>query len=59
MAQDKGIDFAALAAGIEQMREGLAAAVAGLIADGFTDREARMIIAGVMAAQGNKTEGES
>lgn len=44
-------DYGELANGVDQMRETMAALVAGLIHDGFTDREARMIVAGVVAAQ--------
>lgn len=39
-------DYALLAAQVEGMREILSALVAGLVKDGFTDREARQIIAG-------------
>ena len=38
-------DWQQIAAGIEQMRETVRAIVAALIADGFTDREARAMTA--------------
>lgn len=40
------MDFNELAKGIDDLREGLRAVIAGLIEDGFTDREARRIVAG-------------
>ena len=43
-----GIDFVALAEGLEELREAMSAMVSGLVQDGFTDREARAIIAGVL-----------
>ncbi len=55
----RGLDYGLLANGVEQLREALNAAVAGLVADGFTDREARMIIAGLMASQASQDEQES
>jgi len=44
-----GFDYAALATGVDQLREALRAMVAGIVADGFTDREARVIVAGMFA----------
>lgn len=38
------IDYEELAANIEQMREIFRALVAGLIADGFTDEQARALV---------------
>jgi uncharacterized membrane protein YebE (DUF533 family) len=38
------IDYEELAANIEQMREIFRALVAGLIADGFTDDQARALV---------------
>lgn len=43
------INYEELAQGIEQMREMIRAMVAGLVADGFTDEQARAIIAGMFA----------
>jgi uncharacterized membrane protein YebE (DUF533 family) len=42
------IDYEELAGNIEQMREIFRAMVAGLIADGFTDEQARALIVSVM-----------
>jgi len=42
------IDYEELAANVEQMREVLRAMVAGLTADGFTDEQARAIVASVI-----------
>jgi hypothetical protein len=46
----------ALAAGVDEMRESLRAMVAGVQADGFTEREARVIVVGYFAAQITRTE---
>lgn len=43
------IDYEQLAQGIEEAREAIRALVAGLREDGFTDREARAIAAGIFA----------
>lgn len=45
---EKGIDYSALAEGSEQLREGMAALVAGLVVDGFDDKQARAIVAGAV-----------
>lgn len=42
-------DYGELANGIDDVRETLREMVAGLVADGFTDEQARTIIAGVFA----------
>lgn len=47
------IDFDELAASIETMREAFRAMVAGLVADGFTDEQARAIVVAIMT---NKVE---
>lgn len=47
-----------LAEAIDDMRETFRAAVAGLVTDGFTKREAHALIAGVFAAN-TKGEGET
>jgi predicted DNA binding protein len=52
-----GVDYAALAAGVEQMREVVNAAVAGLREDGFTDREARALTVALLT-NGNYPEKE-
>jgi len=46
-----GVDYEELAQGIEQLREVLAAMVAALMEDGFTEREARAISAATMTRQ--------
>ena len=46
---DEGLDYNALAQGIDELRETMRAAVAGLMADGFTKREAHALITGVFA----------
>lgn len=45
------INFEELAQAVEGMREVMQVFVAGLVADGFTDKEARSIIAGLFAAR--------
>jgi hypothetical protein len=40
-----------MAESIDEIRESFRAIVAGLVTDGFTDREARVIIAGIYAAE--------
>lgn len=45
----EGIDYEALATGLDQYRECLRAMVAGLMADGFTDRQARALVTRLMA----------
>jgi len=42
-----GIDFEAVADGVQQMRETVNAMVVALVADGFTDEQARDIVAGL------------
>jgi hypothetical protein len=42
------VDYEELAKGIEQLRETLNAMVMALVADGFTDREARAMVAHIM-----------
>jgi uncharacterized membrane protein YebE (DUF533 family) len=41
---EMGIDFEELAASIESMREIFRAMVAGLVADGFTEEQARALV---------------
>lgn len=53
----EGFDYEALAANIAEMREVLNSVVAGLVADGFTDREARGIVSGMFANM-NKSSGD-
>jgi hypothetical protein len=53
---ESNVDFEALAAGVEQMREAVRAMVAGLVADGFTDEQARDIVAGIWRSTGRNTE---
>lgn len=43
-----GPDFKALVDGLDQYREVLRAMVAGLVADGFTDEQARRLVVHVM-----------
>lgn len=50
MDDQPAVDFLALAKANDELREVLAASVAGLVADGFTDREARAIIAGMWSS---------
>jgi len=42
---ESGPDWQAIAGAVDQLREMLRAAVAALIADGFTDEQARGIVA--------------
>lgn len=46
-----GVDWAAAAAAIDHMRELARAAVAGLVADGFTDEQARAMVSGVFTSR--------
>lgn len=50
--EEASIDYSVLAQAVDEIREVCNVAVAGLMADGFTDREARAIIAGFFAAKG-------
>jgi len=43
------IDYSMLAESVDALREILSVMVAGLMNDGFTEREARAIIAGALA----------
>jgi hypothetical protein len=53
------IDFEALAQGVDEMREVMRSMVAGLVADGFDDAQARDIVAGLWRTLGKKnTEDE-
>jgi hypothetical protein len=51
------VDWQQLAAGVDALRESLRAAVAGLVDDGFTEDQARAIVAAVMAAHGKPKDG--
>jgi hypothetical protein len=51
-------DFALLADTSDQLREAVQALVAGLIRDGFTDREARAIVAGLFSLHTQNDKGE-
>lgn len=42
-----GIDYEELAANVEAMREIYRAMVAGLVADGFTDEQARALVVSI------------
>lgn len=44
----QGVDYAQLAADVDTFREVVSAIVAGLISDGFTDRQARALVTGVI-----------
>lgn len=55
MTEELGVDYNALAEGLQNLRETLAIMVAGLINDGFSEEQARVIITGVMS---HKTEKE-
>jgi hypothetical protein len=48
---EKGTDYNELANAVEEFREVINALVAGLITDGFTDREARALVAGFWASR--------
>lgn len=54
-----GIDWEMFAVALAELRESFRAQVAGLIEDGFTDREARQIIVGLWRAAGLAGEEES
>lgn len=53
-APQSGVDPAALAQVVDDLREVMRASVAGLVSDGFTDREAHAIIAGLLGNQVNR-----
>lgn len=55
--EEDGLDFRKLAVDVDQFRECMRALVAGLVTDGFTEREARALVAGVFA--GNVDRGET
>jgi hypothetical protein len=44
------VDYGELAEGIENLRESLRAMVKGLMADGFSENQAREIVTGVFAS---------
>ena len=49
------IDYASLAEGTEEMREMLRALLAAVKAEGFDDKQARAIIAGIMGIKPKQT----
>jgi uncharacterized membrane protein YebE (DUF533 family) len=49
-------NYQALAEGIDEMREMVRAMIAGLVADGFSDEQARAIVAGFFAVMGGKKQ---
>lgn len=51
MSTDSEIDYEQLASATEAYREVINALVQGLVSDGFTDREARIITAGMFASK--------
>jgi uncharacterized membrane protein YebE (DUF533 family) len=51
-----GIDYEELAASVEAMREIYRAMVAALVADGFTDEQARALIVAITTNQGGDDE---
>lgn len=56
-SKTKGVDYVEVADGIDDLRETMRAAVAGLVSDGFTKREAHALLAGIFATR-IKTEEE-
>jgi hypothetical protein len=52
---DSNVDFEALAAGVAEMREAVRAMVAGLMTDGFSEEQARDIVAGIWRSTGKKS----
>lgn len=52
------IDFNEIAEVVDQLRETCRAVVAGLMDDGFTEREARAICAGVFAMRSDERSEE-
>lgn len=53
-----GVDYAALAEGMDQLREVLRAMVAGLVSDGFTDEQARRLVTRVLCYPQDGGNGE-
>lgn len=49
--------FEQFAQAIDEIRELLRAMVAGLVADGFTDEQAREIVTGMWRSSGEREEG--
>jgi uncharacterized membrane protein YebE (DUF533 family) len=56
VSENKGTDFAELAANMEEFREVLRAMVAGLVAEGFEDEQARTIVTGLFRVMGKDPE---
>lgn len=54
-----GVDYLQLAADVDTFREMMGVYVAGLVMDGFKDREARALIAGVFSNHINKSDDKS
>ena len=50
------LDFKALAETVDDMREMTRALVAGLVADGFTEREARTVVTSMLAMAANSAQ---
>lgn len=50
------LDYEALASGMDQLRETLKIMVAGLVEDGFSEDQARMIVTGLFAPANEDSE---
>lgn len=50
-SETTSVDYSQLAQSVEEFREIINALVAGLVTDGFTDREARALVAGFWATR--------
>jgi hypothetical protein len=55
--EPESLDYSALAQSVEQMKEVVMALTAGMEANGFTPREARALVAGLISMH-NKEKGE-
>lgn len=50
MAKNKGVDYALLAEGMDDLRNLVRVMVAGFVNEGFTEEQARVMVAGFFAA---------
>lgn len=58
MATKQGINYVELAEGIEAFKEVIGAQVSALVADGFSDEQAREIVTGLWRSTGRPTPGD-
>lgn len=56
---DSGMDFAALADSIDELKEILRSMINSLITDGFTEAQARIIVTGILGRVPNQNNEEN